>query len=60
MLAVRAGPGLPASSASRMDSTWGRPRAPAGSTVLITARTDGRRCRGGVSAAGEGPRCSSS
>lgn len=41
-----------------MGSAWGRPRpAP---TVLMTARTDGRRCRGGVSATGEGRRCSSS
>lgn len=60
LVVVRAGPGLLASSVSGIGSTWGRPRSVDGSTALITARTDGRRCKGGVSAAGEAPRCSSS
>lgn len=59
-MVVRAGPGLPASPVSGIGSTWGRPRPVDGSTALITARTDGRRCKGGVSAAGEAPRWSSS
>lgn len=60
LVVVRAGPGLPASPVSGIGSTWGRPRSADGSAVLITARTEGRRCKGGVSAAGEAPRCSSS
>lgn len=60
LVVVRAGPGLLASSVSGIGSTWGRPRSVDGSTALITARIDGRRCKGGVSAAGEAPRCSSS
>lgn len=60
LVVVRAGPGLPASPVSGIGSTWGRPRPVEGSTALITARTDGRRCKGGVSAAGEAPRWSSS
>lgn len=43
-----------------MGSSWGRPQPIVGSTVLIAARTEGRRCRGGVSAGDEGRRCSSS
>lgn len=60
LLVVRARSGFLASSVSAIGSTWGRPRTADGSTVLITARTDGRRCKGGVSAAGEAPRRSSS
>lgn len=60
MRIVRSGSGFLASSVSGIGSTWGRPRTGDGSTVLITARTDGRRCKGGVSAAGEAPRRSSS
>lgn len=60
MRIVRSGSGFLASSVSGIGSTWGRPRTGDGSTELITARTDGRRCKGGVSAAGEAPRRSSS
>lgn len=56
--AVPARPGVCDSSASGMGSAWEGPRPAL--TVLMTARTDGRRCRGGVSATGEGRRCSSS
>lgn len=60
LLEVHAGLSLLASSVSGIGATWGRPRLEDGSRVLIAARTDGRRCKGGVSAAGEAPRCSSS
>lgn len=59
LLQTSARPGLRISAVSGMGSAWGRPRPAAGSTVLIAARTVGRCCRGGVSAAGEGWHCSS-
>lgn len=60
LLEVSVMPGLSAVSASGMGTVWGPPRPMANSAGLMAARTEGRRCKGGVSGVGEGRRSSSS